>query len=104
MSLSVQISTLIASFLYGIFFSIMLDINYHFLYESKKGYKIAISFLFITLNVLLYFIILRKINYGIFHSYSMIAIVLGVLFHHFVISSLFKIFTNKIKTWYNHFR
>ncbi len=104
MSLNTQINTILASFLYGIFFSRMLDINYKFIYEAKKTYRIIISFLFIIVNVLLYFIILRKVNYGILHNYGVLSIIIGVIFDHFIVSKVVKLFTNKIKKCYNHLR
>ncbi len=90
MNLNMQINTLLASFLYGIFFSRMLDINYRFIYNSKKIYRIVISFLFIILNVLIYFIILLHVNNGILHNYGILAVVLGVLFDHFIVNKTAK--------------
>lgn len=104
MSLDIQINTLLASFLYGIFFSRMLNINYKFVYESKKIYRIIISFLFIMVNVLIYFIILMRVNNGILHNYGILSIILGVLFDHFIVTKLLKMFTKQIKKCYNHSR
>lgn len=77
MNIKIQIITLVVSFFYGIFFSLFLSLNYRFIYSDKKIIKVIISFLVIIVSVLLYFIILRKINYGIFHAYEILAIILG---------------------------
>ena len=79
MNIKLQIITLIVSFFYGIFFSFFLSLNYKFIYSDKKIIKIIISFLVVIINVLLYFIILRKINYGIFHIYEIFSLILGFL-------------------------
>ena len=41
MSLRLQILTLSYSFLYGIFFSFLLTINYKLIYNNEKTYKMA---------------------------------------------------------------
>jgi len=79
MELSIQLQVLTVSFVYGILFSYLLKIQYKFLFESGKFYKILITFLFIFNNWLLYFLILRAINNGIFHIYFLLVLVLGFL-------------------------
>lgn len=97
MNIKLQIITLLVSFLYGIFFSFFLSLNYKFIYNDKKIIKISISFLAVLISVLLYFIILRKINYGIFHIYEVLALILG-----FIIENWFNGFIAKrFKKWYN---
>ena len=98
MNLDLQIVTLGISFLYGIFFSVCLDINYHFFLIGNKWYKVLISFVFIIANVLLYFIILKKYNHGILHIYGIISIIVGVLIEHFISKKIYILFTkNKNK-------
>jgi len=79
MDINVQIKTLLISFVYGIFFSFFLGLNYKFIYSDKKIFKIIISFLIVILNVLVYFIILKKVNNGIFHIYEILALISGVI-------------------------
>lgn len=76
-SLKLQVLTIIVSFLYGIFFSFFLDISSKYIYNSKLKIKILFSFLFILINTILYFAIMNKINNGIIHYYSFIAIIIG---------------------------
>ena len=77
MNLRIQLISLIVSFLYGGFFYLLLELNYKFLYSSNLVVKIVVSFLFVMLNVLLYFLILMKINYGYVHLYFFLCIILG---------------------------
>lgn len=79
MELSIQIKSIIFSFLYGIIFSFLVNLNYKFLHCSKKLFRVVINFFFVLDNVLLYFIILRYINNGIIHYYFVIALILGFI-------------------------
>ena len=91
MNIKLQITTLLFSFLYGIFFSFFLSLNYKFIYSDKKILKTIISFL------LLYFIILKKINYGVFHVYEILMIILGFVLENLIV----RFIANKKKPWYN---
>ena len=93
-----QISTIIFSFIYGIIFYILLEINYKYIYCGKTIYKIIVTFLFVMCNTLLYFIILKKINHGIIHIYFLICILTGYILSNFVYK---KLIVKKNKQWYN---
>lgn len=90
MDLNTQIMTLIASFLYGAFFSFLVSVNYKYLYQQKIFIRILFTFMFIFLNVLVYFIILKKINQVILHPYSLGMILVGFCMehylHHFIVN------------------
>lgn len=77
MSLSLQIKTIIVSILFGVYFSIFLSISYNILYHKKELVKIIFTPILIVLNALLYFFIIKKINYGVFHIYEILCIILG---------------------------
>ena len=81
MILIIQIKSILFSFIYGIFFEFMYKINYKFLLPNNLFLKIIINMLFIIDNVLLYFILISKINGGILHLYFFIFLILGVLFY-----------------------
>ena len=100
--LNIQINTLLFSFLFGIFFSIFLNINYKFIYNNKKIYRIITSFIFVMINVIIYFIILEKINNGILHIYSIFMIIIGSIFENIVRKYIISIFVKYIKKWYNY--
>jgi len=90
MDIKLQIVTLLVSFFYGIFFSFFLSLNYKFIYNDKKIVKIIMSFLIVIISVLLYFIILRKINYGIFHIYEILSIIMGFIIENWFSSIIAK--------------
>lgn len=79
MNINIQIYSLLFSFLYGIIFYILLEINYNFLFEGKIIYRIIISFLFVIVLSLVYFLILLKINNGILHLYFFLLMFTGYL-------------------------
>jgi len=98
MALNIQINSFVFSFLFGIFFYLLININKKYLFYSKVYVKIIISFLFIFNNVLIYFIILKKVNNGIIHPYFFLVILVGCIFGNFVYK---KIFTKIKSKWYN---
>ena len=77
MDLNTQIITLVVSLLYGMVFSLFVNLNYKIIYHDKLYIKLTGSLLITLIGVLLYFVILRKINYGIFHPYCLIVLILG---------------------------
>ena len=79
MILRIQIFSLLYSFFYAIVFYILLEINHKILYNGKLFYRIIISFLFVIVNSLLYFLFLIKINNGILHIYFFFSMFTGYL-------------------------
>ena len=94
MNLALQINTILFSFLFCIFFSFFLSLNEKYIYSENKIKKILITFLFVMINVLLYFIFLKKINNGIFHPYSFLLIFIGF----FVGEKLQKVLKKNLKS------
>lgn len=90
MGLIVQIYSFLFSFCYGIFFFILLEINYKLIYSDCVFIKILYSFIFIIFNALLFFIILYKINNGIIHIYFIIMILIGYIISYFLFYKFFK--------------
>lgn len=80
MELSIQLQSLIASFVYGMLVSYLIKLQYKFLFNGRIFYKIIITTLFIFDNCLLYFLLLRTINDGIFHIYFLFMLIIGYLF------------------------
>ena len=87
MALSIQLKVLITSFVYGILFAYVLKIQYKLLFNGKLWYKILVNFLFVMDNCLLYFIILKTINNGMFHLYFFFLLILGFLFGNYLIKN-----------------
>ena len=84
MSLDIQLKLIIFSFLYGIFLGILMRINYKLLYNENKTIKIISTILLVISSILLYFVILLKINFGIVHYYSLLIIILGFIVETFI--------------------
>lgn len=87
MELSIQLKILIVSFLYGIIISYILKSEYKYFFESKLWYKILLTGLFMFDNVLVYFLILKFINNGIFHIYFLFLIIAGFIFGNYLIGN-----------------
>lgn len=89
-SLKIQIYTIIFSFLYGIFFSLLIDLNYKFIHSKNKFTKYFSTILMIILSIIIYFIGIMKISYGIFHIYSILCILMGYILTSYVVGSIAK--------------
>ena len=81
MDLNTQVFSLAFSIIYGIIFGILYNFVYNFLYNYSR-YKTIINILFVTDLVLIYFIIMLKINNGDIRLTFLIA-----LFFNFIVSS-----------------
>lgn len=77
MPLNIQLYSFLVSFVYGFIYFILLEVNSRFIYSSKVAVKVMSSFIFVMFNILLYFIILMKINNGYIHFYFFLCIILG---------------------------
>ncbi len=78
MNLNTQIVTLLFSFLYGIFCGLFLKYNRKIIYHKKRIIKYLGSFLVVFICLLLYFIILKRINNAFFHPYCLIVSTVGI--------------------------
>lgn len=77
MTLNIQIISLSFSLIFGFLFSLFVNINHRIIYNSHKFVKILGTILIVFLSVLIYFIILEKINNATFHPYEIFMIILG---------------------------
>ena len=77
MSIKTQVLSLLFSLAYGGFFSFIYHINYKYIYGQKRIYAITITFLVVFNGALLYYLILRQINYGILHPYFLLMLMIG---------------------------
>ena len=80
MELSIQLKVLIVSFVYGILLAYILKLQYKYFFNSKLWYRLLLTFFFTFDVVILYFLILRFINNGIFHIYFIFLIIIGFIF------------------------
>ena len=97
MTLKTQIASIIVSTLFGILFSICININYKLIYENNELLKIFFTGIFLLSFSLLYFIILLKINNGIIHIYELLSIIIGFIIENVVNKHIKKIFYKKLK-------
>lgn len=79
MALSIQIKSLILSFLFGIFFDFTFNFFYYLLFTKYKILNIITNFVFCISIFSLYFYLLYIVNNGIVHIYFFIAMLLGFL-------------------------
>ena len=77
MTAQIQLITLSISYLYGFLFYYLSKINYLIIQNKKRFYQSLITILFMYNIVLIYIIIIFKINNGIFHLYFIFMIALG---------------------------
>ena len=77
MNLSTQILSLLFSFGYGIIVSYLFNLNYNFIYKTSLLYKIVINILFCINLGLIYFLLIKVINYGVVHIYFVLMFLLG---------------------------
>ena len=81
MILSVQIKSIVMSFLYGIFFSFMFNLLYNFLFTKYKLINVFTNIMFSFLMFGLYFLLLYIINEGIIHFYFLGSMLIGFYFY-----------------------
>ena len=77
MNIFIQIVCFLVSFLYGIF--IYYFIKYNDFNKKNILFDVLFRLIITFLLVLLYIIVIYKINKGLFHLYFMIMIVIGYL-------------------------
>ena len=71
-------------------FSLLLDFNYRFIHSKNKFIKYFSTILIVILSILIYFIGIMKISYGIFHIYSILCIIIGYILTSLVVSYIAK--------------
>ena len=77
MNIFIQIISLIISFLYGVFIYYFNVFNKKVINNKKLIYDIIFRIIYVYLLVLLYIVIMFKINKGIFHNYFLLLMLLG---------------------------
>lgn len=79
MNAKIQILSLGISFIYGIIFFYLSKLNNSIIKDKKRLYRSIITILYMCNIVLLYIIIIFKINNGKFHIYFFFMIILGFI-------------------------
>lgn len=91
--LNIQIKLIIFSFIFGFFFSVLIEIFNKKTEKCKKNVKLILSFLVVFLSTLIYFEGINKIGNAIFHIYSIITIIVGFVSY----DLLLRLIANKSK-------
>ena len=80
MNLVTQIQSLLVSFVFGLCFYYLVRMQYKYLFYSKIYIRIRLTFLLCIDSFLLYFLVLRIVNSGVFNYYFGIMLILGYIF------------------------
>jgi len=91
MRLELQLTTLLLSMCFGIFFSSLIDLIKNKIFKLKMLFQMLIFSIVTILTSLIYFYFLLKVNNAIIHPYFVIAFIIG-----FVIENGFKKFFKRI--------
>lgn len=100
MPIDIQVKSFLFSFFFGLIFSVLLRLNYRYMYKGSMILKIVITMLFVVDNVLIYFIILRKLNNGIIHNYFLLTILFGFVIMELIFKKI--PFDLRGKKWYSY--
>jgi len=77
MELTVQVKSLLFSFIFGIIYSFIILLSNKLIYHKKMSIKFFVS-AFVTLgSSIAYFFTLKTINEGIIHPYFMLSLIIG---------------------------
>ena len=77
MGLKEQIIAIIFSYIYGGFLAFLYNLNYNLLFYQRRVVKIIFNIIFTLDLVLIYFLLMRKINKAIIHPYFYLFIIFG---------------------------
>ena len=78
-SLNIQLKLIIFSFMFGFFFSLLIEWFNNISKKYKNYLKIFLSFLLVFIMSIIYFIGSQKISNSIFHIYNILCIVIGYI-------------------------
>ena len=78
-SLNIQLKLIIFSFIFGFFFSLLIEIFNKKTKKYKKVIQIILSFFLICIMSFIYFIGIQKIGNAILHFYSILCIIVGFI-------------------------
>ena len=83
--LEIQIKLIVFSFIFGFFFSVIIELFNKKILNYKNYIKFILSFMLISVFSYIYFEGIQKIGYGIFHIYSIVSIIIGFVFYDLII-------------------
>lgn len=77
MILKIQIFSLFFSFVYGVFFAVLVKLNHKVLFNVKRHIQVISNFFFLLDVSLCYFLCIKYINNGALHIYFLLLFFLG---------------------------
>ena len=77
--LDIQIKLIVFSFIFGFFFSLLLEIFNEKVKKCKSILKFFLSLVVVIFSTLVYFEGIKKIGNAILHIYSILTIILGFI-------------------------
>ncbi len=83
--LNIQLKLIIFSFSFGFFFSVIVRRYNKHIINKKIIYKLFITLLMMTVMSIIYFIGIYTISNAIFHIYSLLSILLGIVIYNVII-------------------
>ncbi len=87
-NLNIQLKLIIFSFIFGFFFSIILKYYNEYIVDKKVIYKIFITLIMMLLLDIIYFTGIYIISNAIFHIYSLISIIFGMVVYSVIIKKI----------------
>lgn len=79
MELEIQIQSFVASFVFGLLFSYVVNLCYKWLFFSKGLFRFLFTLIFVLFFCLLYFIMMVVINSARIHIYFFMMTLIGYL-------------------------
>lgn len=95
MELTIQIYSLIVSFVFGGIFSLESKYFYKVYLKLNTILKLLLSMLFVIVNAIVYFSLLYFINNGVLHVYFFVAMFFGFYTFSKMFSFMFTLFRKK---------
>src|SRR5574344_1933701 len=89
--LNIQINSIILSLIYGIYLYKIIQFIKKILYSKNKFIKILSTILFVLINTIAYYFLLKKTNNMIIHPYFIISIILGIIMSNILYVKLIKL-------------
>ena len=84
-ALNLQFKLIIFSFIFGFMFSMSLEVFNKIIKKYSTIGEILLSFIFIVIMTIIYFIGIEKIGNAIFHIYSILSIIIGFIVYDIII-------------------
>ena len=79
MNSNLQLISFLVSFIFGIFFYLLTNLNFKLIKDLKKYIQHILTFLYVMDMIVIYIIIFYHLNKGYFHIYFILMVFVGYL-------------------------